>query len=181
MKERKASITTGTGDRGTTRLFSGEEVPKHAERIEALGTVDEVVSILGLARAFARNDTTRAAICELQRDLFVVGAEIATSSGAAGRLRRRMDTAMLEDLDRRREALEAATPWPSGFIVPGATPGAAHIDHARSVARRLERRVTLLAEDGTLANRTLPVWLNRLSDYLWLLARSEEDRPDLLD
>ncbi|MBU4460665.1 MAG: cob(I)yrinic acid a,c-diamide adenosyltransferase [Verrucomicrobia bacterium] len=179
--KRRPSITTRTGDGGTTRLFSGEEVPKHASRVEALGAVDETVSTLGLARAFARRIETRDAIRAVQRDLFVVGAEIATSIEAIELLTRRIDAGCLADLDRRRDALEAATPWPQGFVVPGANPASAHLDHARSVARRLERCVTRLLDEGVIANRTLLMWLNRLSDYLWLLARSEEEHPDLLD
>lgn len=181
MSQLKRSITTKAGDRGTTRLFSGEEVPKHASRVEALGAVDETVSTLGIARATAQRIETREAIRAIQRALFIVGAEIATSMDALDLLSRRVDDAMLADLDQRRDALEALTPWPQGFIVPGANPASAHIDHARSVARRLERRVTSLVDEGVVGNRTLVVWLNRLSDYLWLLARSEEERPDLLD
>ena len=181
MSRKKPSITTKAGDRGTTRLFSGEEVPKHASRVEALGAVDETVSALGVARAAAQRIETRDAIRRVQKDLFTVGAEIATSLDALDLLSRRIDAAMLADLDARRDALEAVTPWPQGFVVPGANPASAHLDHARAVARRLERRVTSLVDEGVIANRTLVVWLNRLSDYLWLLARSEEERPDLLD
>jgi len=181
VTRKKPSITTKAGDRGTTRLFSGEEVPKHASRVEALGAVDETVSILGVARAAAQRIETRDAIRQVQKDLFAVGSEIATSLEALDLLSRRVDDAMLAALDARRDALEAATPWPQGFIVPGANPASAHLDHARSVARRLERRVARLVDEGLVANRTLVVWLNRLSDFLWLLARSEEERPDLLD
>lgn len=181
MSRKPRSITTKTGDRGTTRLFSGEEVPKHASRVEALGTVDETVSALGVARAAAQRIETRDAIRQVQKDLFAVGAEIATSLDALDLLSRRVDDALLADLEARRDRLEAVTPWPQGFVVPGANPASAHIDHARAVARRLERRVTSLVDEGVIANRTLLVWMNRLSDYLWLLARSEEERPDLLD
>jgi cob(I)alamin adenosyltransferase len=181
VSRKPRSITTKTGDRGTTRLFSGEEVPKHASRVEALGTVDETVSALGVARAAAQRIETRDAIRQVQKDLFAVGAEIATSLDALDLLSRRVDDALLADLEARRDRLEAQTPWPQGFVVPGANPASAHIDHARAVARRLERRVTSLVDEGVIANRTLLVWMNRLSDYLWLLARSEEERPDLLD
>lgn len=179
--KRRPSITTRTGDGGTTRLFSGEEVPKHASRVEALGAVDETVSTLGIARAAARRIETRDAIRAVQKDLFVVGAEIATTVDAIARLPRRIDGTRLADLDRRRDTLEAVTPWPQGFVVPGANPASAHLDHARAVARRLERCVSRLLDEGVIENRTLLMWLNRLSDYLWLLARSEEEHPDLLD
>lgn len=177
---KRGSISTRTGDGGTTRLFSGEEVPKHAARIEALGAVDEAVSALGLARAFALHPSTRDAVREVQTRMFVVGAELATEPAALGRLPRRVDEAMLRDLDRRRDELEARVDHPGGFIVPGATAGGAHLDHARSIVRRLERQVARLLSDGTLHNRTVLVWLNRLSDYLWLLARAEEGRSDPL-
>lgn len=175
-----SSITTRTGDGGRTRLYSGEMVPKHSARVEALGGVDEAVSALGLARAFAARPVTRDAVIRLQRDLFVIGSELATRPAALARLPRRVDAAMLRELDRRRDELEAAVDYPAGFIVPGATPGGAHLDHARSVIRRLERQVAALLARRVVRNRLVLVWLNRLSDHLWLLARREEGRSEPL-
>ena len=177
----KSSITTRVGDRGTTRLYSGEEVPKHDLRIEAAGAVDEVVSALGVARATATRASTREAIERLQRELFLAGSEFATVPARVTGLRPRIDAARVRTFERRRRTLERRVDHPAGFILPGASETAAHLDLARAIARRLERRATELSGRGDLANPHLLVWLNRLSDYLWLLARSEEEFPTLKD
>lgn len=168
------SITTRVGDRGKTRLFSGEEVSKNAPRPQVCGEVDELVSALGLARAHASCEVDRETILYLQRALFLVGAEAATSAAGLSRLERRVDAAMVEDLDRRCAAAESRVKMPDGFVVPGGTPCAAFLDHARAVARRCERGVVALHDAGALRNEHILVWMNRLSDYLWLLARIEE-------
>ena len=178
--KRKNSITTGVGDRGTTRLYSGEEVPKYSPRVEAVGTVDEAVSALGLARCFAARPETKAVLLRLQRAMFTVGSELATSPERAAALPARVDAEAVRGLDAERAALEARVACPAGFILPGGTPGAAHLDHARSVVRRCERVAARLAAEGAFENPQLLVWLNRLSDYLWLLARDEEGASVLL-
>lgn len=173
---RPSSITTRVGDKGTTFLFSGEEVPKDSPRTDAYGDLDELVSVLGVARCHARQEELRAAILVLQRELFVVGAELATAIDHLDLLKERLDEKMLRGLEQRRDALEEAIRMPDGFIIPGGSgnPGAAHLDHARTLARRLERRVVSLLRAGLVCNPHLVVWLNRLSDYLWLMARAEE-------
>lgn len=168
------SITTGNGDGGMTRLFSGEEVPKDCARTDAYGDCDEMCSVLGVARAESRNEEIRAAILDIQRRIFVLNAELATSVDAVERLRERVDEAMLEDLDRRRREWEERIEMPAGFVIPGGTVAAGHLDHARTIARRCERKVTGLMRGGDVRNPLVLVWLNRLSDYLWLLARAEE-------
>ena len=169
------------GDHGTTRLYSGEEVPKHDPRLEALGAIDEVVSALGVARASAGRRATRAAIERVQRALFAAGSEIAPRRVRLRHPRGGIDAALLRAFERRRRALERRVRPPAGFVLPGASPTAAHLDLARAIARRLERRVAELFERGECANPRLRIWLNRLSDYLWLLARSEEEAPTLKD
>lgn len=171
------SITTRTGDHGTTRLFSGEVVPKDSPRTEAYGTVDELVSQLGVARVHCRRDENRALILQIQRELFIVGSEMATAPDHLQRLKRRIDRDMLDQLDRRREALEQRVPIPNDFIVPGGSLAGAHLDVARTVARRVERLAAGLTRKGMLDNPHLTVWLNRLSDFLYLLARDEEPDP----
>ena len=174
------SITTKVGDRGTTFLFSGEEVPKDSPRTSAYGDLDELVSVLGLARATTKRADVRAAVLDLQSELFVAGAELATSSRHVKLLKQRVDAARLADLEARRDALEKRIRMPAGFILPGGTLAAAHLDHARTLARRLERRVVGLTRRKLVRNPDLIVWLNRLSDYLWLLARREEGPAVLL-
>jgi cob(I)alamin adenosyltransferase len=170
------SITTRVGDRGTTFLFSGEEVSKDSPRTRAYGDLDELVSVLGLARATARRPDVRRSVTDLQRELFIAGAELATSARHVKLLKQRVDAARLAQLDARREELEKRIPMPAGFILPGGTLAAAHLDHARTLARRLERRVVGLRRRKLVNNPALIIWLNRLSDYLWLLARREEGR-----
>jgi cob(I)alamin adenosyltransferase len=179
MSERK-SITTGVGDRGKTRLYSSEEVPKDSPRPEACGDLDELVSVLGIARCHVVNADAGEGVRWLQRKLFVVAAEVATTPVKLHSLAERIDEAALAEFDERRVAAERRVTVPEGFVLPGVTWGAAHLDHARAVARRAERRVVALYHAGLVENVRLLVWMNRLSDYLWLLARLEEGRPEML-
>lgn len=171
-----SSITTKVGDKGTTFLFSGEEVPKDSPRTMAYGDLDELVSVLGVARCHVANEEIKSDILAIQRDLFVAGAELATALDHVGLLKQRIGEAELRHFELRRDALESRIKMPDGFIIPGGSGalGAAHLDHARAIARRVERRAVTLQRAGLIDNRNLLVWLNRLSDYLWLLARLEE-------
>jgi cob(I)alamin adenosyltransferase len=174
------SITTKVGDKGTTFLFSGEEVPKNSPRTSAYGDLDELVSLLGIARAASKRPELREQLVELQRDLFVVGTELATSAAQLHMLKERADVAFLQRLEKKRDAAEAAVRMPAGFILPGGTVAAAHLDLARAVSRRLERSIVGLVQGGEIENKAMLVWVNRLSDYLWLLARIEEGDSTLL-
>lgn len=176
------SITTRQGDEGRTRLFSGELVAKHGPRTEAYGEMDELSSVLGVARSLATRKSVAGALREVQVWLFTVNMELATSNKALTNLAERVDEVMLGVLDERCAAVEAVVPEFRGFVVAGGTTASAHIDHARTIARRAERRITLLHGDGEIDNQHLLAWINRLSDYLWLLARVEEgDRTDWKD
>ncbi len=170
------SITTKVGDHGTTFLFSGQEVPKDSPRTDAYGDLDELVSVLGVARCQARQAEVLGALLKLQRDLFTVGSELATDAEQVGQLKQRMNAAALQEFEAQRDRLEASITMPDGFIIPGGSGSvaSAHIDHARTIARRLERKTVSLARSGLVRNEHLLIWLNRLSDYLWLLARREE-------
>jgi cob(I)alamin adenosyltransferase len=168
------SITTRTGDKGSTSLFSGELVDKDSPRTSVYGDVDELNSVLGVARAASGQQDVRDAILEIQNSLFVAGAELATSNAGLSRLKSKIDGAMVKDLDDRCADLEGAIRMPGGFIIPGGTLAGGHIDHARTIARRIERGVVRLFREGHIGNEHILVWINRLSDYLWLLARQEE-------
>lgn len=168
------SITTRQGDQGKTRLFSGEEISKASLRTEAYGSLDECVSILGVARSLGQGTAAEAPILQLQRELFVGGAELATTAAGMHRLKERIDEAQVRDMDQRCQDLEARIQMPAGFILPGGNPVAAHLDHARAVIRRCERGAVALQDVGELDNPLLLIWLNRISDYLWLLAREVE-------
>jgi len=174
-------IYTRKGDTGTTGLlFGGDRVSKASLRTDAYGTTDEAVSALGLARAAlgALTDRTEVRVSELiirlQRELFVVGAELATHVDRRDRLTdgtSRVTADMVTALEREIDALEADNPMPAEFVVPGESlPGAA-LDLARTTVRRAERRaVELAAEDGLPDSHVVP-YLNRLADLLFVIAR----------
>ncbi len=163
------SITTKAGDDGSTELWSGERVSKDDARIEACGEVDELSSLLGFARLAAGLGETAEALQSLQRELSRVGGEIASIDPPFTNPIRSRDE---EALTAKLLGLEAGLPL-EGFVLPGQTEASARIDLARTAARRLERRVVALAREAAVSD-TLRRYLNRLSDYLYLLARSEE-------
>ena len=171
MPRRTKSLTdlAGSGDDGTTALLGGGRARKDDPRIEAYGTVDEASSALGLAKALTRSDRVRGICEDLQRDLYALGAELATNPGQAGKFGAfgEAETERLAELSAR---LEAEAPMPAGFVLPGATPASGALDLARTIARRAERRVLSLGPDHAGARR----WLNRLSLLLFVLARFEE-------
>ncbi len=165
-----ARISTGTGDDGTTATVGGARVPKTSLRIAANGAVDELNDVLGLAAALATRPELREEIRGLQHDLFTVGADLSAPPGASTL---RVTRAMVERVVAREDALEAALPPLKHFILPGGTPCASALQMARSAARRAERDAWRLhAEEGP-ASRDALVYLNRLSDLLFLLARDE--------
>jgi cob(I)alamin adenosyltransferase len=174
-------IYTRKGDTGTTGLlFGGDRVSKASLRTDAYGTTDEAVSALGLARAAlgAITDRTEARLGELitrlQRELFVVGAELATHVERRDRLTdgtSRVTAAMVTALEREIDALEADHEMPTEFVIPGESMPGATLDLARSTVRRAERRaVALAAEDGLPDSQVVP-YLNRLADLLFVMAR----------
>jgi cob(I)alamin adenosyltransferase len=143
---------------------------------EACGAVDEAVSALGLARAEAAGAVAES-ILQVQRDLFVAGAELATAPRKRSRLQPGVSLVtaeMVERLEAAIDALDAEVGMPTGFVVPGGNRGAAALDQARSVVRRAERRaVTHLRSEGFEGSLVVP-YLNRLGDYLYMLARAAE-------
>ena len=175
------SITTRQGDEGRTRLFSGETVPKSHPRPSAYGDLDETVSALGLARSLAGVPRVAAELLFIQKTLFLVGSELATSTESLPRLPERLGPAHLEALDRLGAELEGSVRLPPEFVLPGGTPGSAALDLARSIVRRLERAVVALGEGepAVVANPVLLPFLNRLSDTLFLLARYEEQQQGI--
>ena len=176
----KICITTQIGDRGATRLFSGEEVSKNSLRIEAQGDLDELGCVLGIARLHTRKKSVQKDILALQRDLFIIGSELATTALQSSQLPRRVDEDFLSVFEKKRDALHAVTRIPSGFVIAGASVSSAWLDLARAVSRRMERRVVTLFERKEMDNRFLLIWVNRISDYLYLLARFEEGKPILV-
>ncbi|MBN1268804.1 MAG: cob(I)yrinic acid a,c-diamide adenosyltransferase [Kiritimatiellae bacterium] len=166
------SITTRTGDDGTTRLTTGEKVSKDIARMEAVGDVDELVSVLGIAACHVQGPGIGDSLVGIQRTLLAITSALASSNGGPAD-RWPVTDAMLKDLDAKCAALEQSVEMPADFVVPGGCLASAHLDHARAVARRCERRIVGLVRKGDIPDRGLIAWINRLSDYLWLLARAE--------
>ena len=175
--DRPPSIATRRGDGGETSLLYGGRVPKDDLHTEACGAVDEAVSALGLARAQEREPARAARLLALQRQLFTVGAELATGPGERARLERHFATvtaAMVEGLDGQLADLEARVTLPRAFVIPGGGAAAASIDIGRTLVRRAERRAVSLQRAGALENPEVLRYLNRLSDLLFMIAREAE-------
>ncbi|CAN5791722.1 cob(I)yrinic acid a,c-diamide adenosyltransferase [soil metagenome] len=167
-------IYTKTGDDGTTGLLYGGRVPKDDLVTEAYGTTDEAVAVLGLARSLGADAPMADEILALQRELFVVGADLATNPDARGKLVAGVSlvtTEMTERLERRIDEMVGARPLPEVFIVPGANPASAALDVARATIRRAERAVVALERATREVNPEVRRYLNRLSDLLFVLAR----------
>ena len=175
-------IYTRTGDDGTTGLVDGSRVPKHGPRTEAMGAVDEANAALGFA-AQALDGAHRDDVTRLLNDLFDLGADLATPGEdfAPSEMVLRIVPAQAEWVEKRiDEANEALEPLTS-FILPGGTEGAARLHLARTAVRRAERAMTALAETDPV-NPAALAFINRLSDYLFVLCRAANDggRGDVL-
>lgn len=178
-------IYTRKGDDGTTSLWYGGRIDKSALRTEAYGTLDEACSSLGTARALCPADRAELAadILALQSDLFVAGAELATAPEASERLEDGVSriteemTAGLEPvIDRYMDQVDL----PPKFVIPGGNELSAHLDVARTIIRRAERRVVLIKLDGELASTEVISFLNRASDLCFAMARfADVDDPEL--
>jgi cob(I)alamin adenosyltransferase len=177
-------IYTRKGDTGTTGLlYGGDRVSKADLRTDAYGTTDEAVSALGLARAAigAPTDRVESRLSELalrlQRELFVVGAELATHPERRERLTAGttlVTDAMVTALEAEIDALEADHPMPVEFVLPGESLAGAASDLARTTVRRAERRAVALAEAGGLPESRVVPYLNRLADLLFVMARAAD-------
>jgi cob(I)alamin adenosyltransferase len=174
------SIATRTGDNGTTGLMYNRRVSKCHQRVEAYGTVDELNAALGLARASTAHPFIQNALLPIQRDLVTVMGELATAVDDLPRYVAdgypTVAASLTEKLDTLVTEIEAQSITYRGWATPGGTPDAAALDVARTVARRAERRVCALQEGDQLRNSEIIVYLNRLADLLWLMARWVETR-----
>ncbi len=172
------SIATKTGDDGTTGLMYGRRVPKNHRRVEACGSVDELNAAIGLARAHATRDFIRQPLVAIQQDLIILMGEVGVLSEDLKRYTTagysQVSPEMTARLDALVQVIEAQSISFKGWATPGATLDAAALDVARTVCRRAERRVYDLTQAGELENPEVGIFLNRLSDLLWLLARWSE-------
>ena len=169
-------IYTKTGDDGTTGLLFGGRVSKADPVPEACGTLDEAVAALGLARALAGEPAFEEGMLQVQRELFVLGADLATNPAERARLEPGVSLVtpeMVSRLETWIDELVLAHPLPQAFIVPGANPVSATLDVARGIVRRAERRVVDVRDSGAHVNEAVLRYLNRLSDLLFVLARIE--------
>ena len=161
-----------TGDDGTTGLVDGSRVPKHAARMAAIGEVDEANSALGFA-VLALDGETRADCTRLQNDLFDLGADLATPGDdfAPSEMVLRIIPAQAEWLEERIDALNEKLEPLKSFILPGGSEAAARVHLARAAVRRAERAMVALAQAEPV-NPAALAFVNRLSDYLFVLARA---------
>jgi cob(I)alamin adenosyltransferase len=166
-------IYTGGGDRGETGLFGGGRVRKDDLRVEAYGAVDELNASLGMAATLPLPGELAALLRRIQDELFVLGADLATPPDATARADRvvRLKAGAAKALEPEIDRLEAQLPPLRTFILPGGSPAGAALHLARTVCRRAERRVVTLAQGGEVSPEAI-VYLNRLSDLLFVMARS---------
>jgi cob(I)alamin adenosyltransferase len=171
-------IYTKTGDTGETSLFDNTRVPKSDARVDAYGEMDELNACLGAARAAGLDSDIAAAVEQIQKDLFAVGARLADPSARiAGRVTKAAVTqADIERLEQLIDRLEAELPALRRFILPGGSPAGAALHLARTVCRRAERRVVALGAGQD--EPVLVVYLNRLSDLLFVMARAVNYRSN---
>jgi cob(I)alamin adenosyltransferase len=176
------SIVTKSGDRGTTALMYNRRVSKCHPRVETYGAVDELNAAIGLARATAETDYVREHLAAIQKDLVVLMGELATAVEDLPRYVKDgyalVTPAMTAGLEQLVRQIEAANLPAKGWATPGANAVSAALDLARTVCRRAERRACALHEAAQLNNTEILIYLNRLSDLLWLFARwVEAKRP----
>ena len=184
-----SAVATRRGDDGSTGLlFGGDRIAKDDPRTEAYGTIDEAVAALGLARAELVSKAEGGSlpsplagmasiILRLQRELFVVAAELAANPDAWGRLRdgqTRVSIEMVDGLEALLAEVEGSIEMPREFVVPGETRLSAALELSRTILRRAERRAVGLERSGLIPGDYLLPYLNRLSDVVWVLARAAE-------
>lgn len=171
-------VYTKRGDDGTTGLLYGGRVDKDDLRTDAYGTVDEACSALGLARAqLADEPRWHDLVLGVQREMFVLGAQLATHTDHWDRLADGVSRITPDRVDALEAAIDELTesqPLPDEFVVPGQRPAGAAIDLARTIVRRAERIVVAMRRRDLLPDDVLVRYLNRLSDYLFVLARAVE-------
>jgi cob(I)alamin adenosyltransferase len=173
-------IYTKTGDAGQTALFGGARIPKHHIRIESYGTLDELNSALGMLRSLGSAADLDVQLESIQHQLFVLGSHLAAEPGKEHAYLPPIDMEATARLEAQIDGMEEALPPLKNFILPGGHPSAAQAHVCRCICRRAERLVCQLDENESIPEGILP-YLNRLSDYFFVLARSLNQRQGIPD
>ncbi|HEY4694781.1 MAG TPA: cob(I)yrinic acid a,c-diamide adenosyltransferase [Candidatus Nanoarchaeia archaeon] len=166
---KKVRIYTKTGDKGETSLIGGQRVKKYDQRVWTIGALDELNANLGVASSQIRNSKINKLLEKIQNELFEVGAELADPNKAGNYFE--LGPEKITDLEAEIDSFDKRLPALKNFILPGGSPAASFLHQARSVCRRAERQLSLLAT-STNINPNLVKYLNRLSDLLFVLART---------
>jgi cob(I)alamin adenosyltransferase len=169
-------ITTKDGDSGLTSLLYGGRVRKDNLRVEACGMLDELSSFLGLSKSLSKKKAVKKLINRAQKDLFIIGSETACRPHSVRKLKNRIKQENIKNLESFIETLEENKPGRHSFVLPGKSRLSATFDVARTIARRTERRMVTLNRKRMIKNKYILIYLNRLSDLLYLLARSCDRR-----
>jgi cob(I)alamin adenosyltransferase len=170
-------IYTKTGDKGETSLFGGKRVPKDDLRIETCGTVDELNSVIGITRSMKVSKAVDTVLQRVQNDLFILGADLATPISSSRRSARvpRIDGRHIAATEAIIDQIQPRLPPLKRFILPGGSQVSSYLHSARAVCRRAERRAVTLGRAQTI-NPSIVPYLNRLSDLLFVLARSANQK-----
>ncbi|MEM7007730.1 MAG: cob(I)yrinic acid a,c-diamide adenosyltransferase [Thermodesulfobacteriota bacterium] len=176
-KKRITKVYTKTGDRGLTSLVGGERVSKGSLRVDSYGDVDELNAVLGIVRTLGVDEEINSLIIKIQNDLFIMGADLASPADIeVPRVSAESITFLENEIDRYLEELEPL----KEFILPSGGKGGSYLHFARTVSRRAERKVVKLMEDQDIGENPL-IYLNRLSDLLFVLARVQNQRDDFTE
>lgn len=167
-------IYTKTGDEGMTSLVGGKRVKKCCARLDSYGSVDELNSFIGMLVTYITDEADIAFLQKIQGELFMVGGSLATDLSVS-EARCEVTQAMISDIESEIDRLSAALPPLRSFVVPGGSRASALAHVCRTVCRRAERCVFALIEEGGAVEENVAVYLNRLSDYFFVLARKNVD------
>lgn len=169
-------IVTKTGDKGKTSLYCGRRVSKDNIRVEICGALDEVSSFLGMARNASKDKMTKRVVYSVQRELIILASEVATSAKSLDKIKKRITEDSVCVLEKEIDCLEGKRIVKMrSFCVPGNGAASSVLDVARAITRRAERGSVKLHKRGMLKNPNILIYLNRLSDLLYLLARLNEE------
>lgn len=170
------SIVTKTGDKGKTSFCKGKKVYKDHLCVETCGNIDELGSYLGFAKVQLKKRKDKEIINQIQKDLFLICAEIVTDPKQIKKITKKIDKEKVKKIEELIKNLETKIKLKKDFYIPGNNLKSSSLDVARAIARRTERRVVSLSKKRPLKNPNILIYLNRLSDLLFILARLSENK-----